>query len=48
MEKLKNPRRKSKLQLEELRVQSFVTELKPELAQIAKGVYWKPSGNSIT
>ena len=28
---------KPKLQLEELRVQSFITELKPELSQTAKG-----------
>lgn len=30
-------RRSSKMQIEELRVQSFVTELKPEVALTAKG-----------
>ncbi|HVI45577.1 MAG TPA: pinensin family lanthipeptide [Chitinophaga sp.] len=37
MEQKKASRRAPRLQLEELKVQSFVTELKPETAQTAKG-----------
>jgi len=37
MEEKKENKRTPRLKLEELKVQSFVTELKPELAQTAKG-----------